>query len=366
MLSVLYLLCAPILFGLVTNVPINDTNSVKSYNSGFLSECPGRDNPLLITKETLKKIRLKVIGYKATKRSVRKKYSYHQSRDMAHDPTMDYARKTILFISGYFDHADFPPSRIIESSYRTLGYNVWLVDVQNFVNDPFPIVTRHVPTVGRRIGEMIYNITLENVGFDPKKLEILGLSLGGEIISFIAKAFKELSGTKLSKLTALDPTGPCFRNLGPDERLDQSDADYVEVLNTNMDGLGIGTPVGHVNFYINGGEYQISDIYWMPCELLCSHIKVYTIWFSALRNPNSFIAMQCDSVQQARDRKCYDRQPMVTNLVGLNVDKTKHGLFYLATDYKYPYYMGENGLKKELEPFANFFKQLHKDDVIVV
>ncbi|XP_059061658.1 pancreatic lipase-related protein 2-like [Achroia grisella] len=363
---VLYLICAPILFSFVNTGPVQDTKLVKGYHSGFLSDCPGKENPILISKESLKNIRIKVIGAKATPRSVRRKYTYYQIKQMAKDPTMDYSRKTVIFISGYFDNPDLPPSRILESSYRNLGYNVWLIDIYQFVNYQFPEVARFVPSAGRRVGEMLYNLTLENVGFNPKNLEIVGLSLGGETISFIAKSFKELSGTKLSKLTALDPTGPCFRNLGPDQRLDQSDADYVEVVSTNIDGLGMAAPVGHVNFYINGGEYQLSDLYWIPCELLCSHVKVYTIWYSALRNPNSFIAMQCDSVQQARDMNCYDRTPMVTNLLGPNVDQTKHGIFYLAADYNYPYYMGEKGLKREFEPVSNLLKQMNKEDVIVV
>ncbi|XP_026762735.1 pancreatic lipase-related protein 2-like [Galleria mellonella] len=366
MVSIIYLLCAPILLGFASTVPVQDTKNVKGYNSGYLSDCPGKENPIQISKESLRKIRIKVIGAKATPSWIRRKYNYYQIKEMANDPTMDYGQKTILFMSGYFDNPDLPPSRIFESSYRMLGYNVWLVDIYKFVNYQFPQVARFAPVAGGHVGEMIYNLTLQNVGFDPKKLELLGLSLGGETISFIAKSFKALSGIKFSRLTALDPTGPCFRNLGPEYRLDQSDADYVEVVSTNMDGLGLATPVGHVNFYINGGEYQISDAYWIPCELLCSHVKVYTIWYSALRNPNSFIAMQCDSVQQARDMNCYDRQHLVTNLLGLNVNKTKHGIFYLATYHTYPYYMGEKGLKREFEPISNFFKELNKDDVIVV
>ncbi|XP_026762812.1 pancreatic lipase-related protein 2-like [Galleria mellonella] len=366
MLSMIYLFCAPILIHFVASVPVKDTRYMTGYNTGYLSECPGKENPVEISEESLRKIRIKVIGAKATRRSIRKKYNYFQIKEMAKDPTMDYHRKTILFISGYFDNPDQPPSRILENSYRSLGYNVWLADVYNFVKDPYPIVTRNAPYVGLRVGEMLYNLTLQNVGFDPKKLESLGLSLGGQIISFMAKSFKALSGTKLSKLTALDPTGACFRRLGPEGRLDQSDADYVEVVNTNMDGLGMATPVGHVNFYVNGGEYQLSDAYWMPCELMCSHIRAYTLWYSALSNPNGFVAMKCDSVQQARDKDCYDRQPLVTNLLGLNVDKTKHGIFYLATYHNYPYYMGEKGLKREFEPISNVLKEINKEDVLVV
>ena len=44
-------------------------------------------------------------------------------------------------------------------------------------------------------------------------------------------------------------------------RLDKSDADYVDVIHSNGDsliigGLGAWEPIGHVDFYPNGGRAQ--------------------------------------------------------------------------------------------------------------
>ncbi|XP_059061666.1 lipase member H-A-like [Achroia grisella] len=366
MVSVIYLFFAPILLSIVISVAEEHPRSVAGYVSGFISDCPGSEKPVVMTKESLRKLRIKVIGANTKSGWIRRKYSYFQVNEMAKDPTMDYNRTTLLFVSGYFDNPDFVASRILEYTYRTMGYNVWLLDMHKFVEHEYPSVTRNLPAIGKHTAEMLYNLTLHNVGFDPKKLELLGLSLGGEAISFIAKYYKALSGVKISRITALDPSGPCFRNLGPEHRLDKTDADYVELIGTNIDGLGLATPVAHVNFYINGGEYQLSDFYWVPCEMFCSHVKVFMIWYSALRNQDSFIAMQCNSMQKIRDKNCYDEQPLVTNVLGPKVDKTKHGIFYLATTYNYPYYMGEKGLKRENEPVASILGESNKRDVIVV
>ncbi|KAM3966368.1 lipase member H-A-like [Aphomia sociella] len=297
---------------------------------------------------------------------MRKRYSYYQMKNLAEDPTMDYSRKTMLYVSGYLDSPNFLSSRVFETIYRKLGYNIWLLDMLKFMSMEYPLVARIVPTVGKHVGEMLYNLTLHNPKFDPKKLEVVGFSLGGQTMSFIAKSYKALSGTKISRLTALDPMGPCFRNLGPERRLDKEDADFVELIGTNIDGYGFPYPVGHVNFYVNGGEHQPNDIVFMPCDMSCSHVKAYTTWFSAVQNPNSFIAMQCDSVQQARDRECYDRKPMVTNVLGLDVDKTKHGIFYLAVNFYYPYYMGELGTKKEYEPNSSSLNKMNPKELFVL
>ncbi|KAM3966366.1 phospholipase A1-like [Aphomia sociella] len=358
------LLWASVLFTFVTTT--ENRQSIIGYNLGYLSHCPGIMNPTIISKESLNRLKIKVIGAKTKSMSMRKKFSYYQTRDMAHHPTMDYSRKTLFYIIGYNDNPDSPPSRIMETTYRQLGYNIWILDSFYFMFGGYPAIVRTLPTIGKHVAEMLYNVTLQNVGFNPKRLELVGLSLGGQMMSFIAKSYKELSGVKIGRLTGLDPSGPCFRNLGPDHKLDKSDADYVELISTNMDGLGIASPVGHVNFYVNGGEYQMSDVFPMPCEMFCSHVRAFTIWYSALSHPNCFIAMQCDSMQQARDRNCYDRKPLVTNTLGLKLDNTKRGIFYLATTYNYPYCMGEKGLDRKHEPISNELSEVNKENVIIM
>lgn len=54
--------------------------------------------------------------------------------------------------------------------------------------------------------------------------------------------------------TGLDPAGPCFRSVPPTARLHADAAHRVDVLHTNIDGFGIAEPLGHVDFYANGGE----------------------------------------------------------------------------------------------------------------
>lgn len=216
--------------------------------------------------------------------------------------------------------------------------------------------------VGIHAAEMLTNLT--RLGLNPKKLEVIGLSLGGQTMSFIAKNYRLQTGMNISRLTALDPSGPCFRNLEPEDRLDESDADFVDVVSTNIDGFGMAAPVGHVNFYVNGGEYQPSNILWIPCSIVCSHIRAYEIWVAALLHPNTFIAMQCESVQHARLRDCYDRKPTVTNVLGLKTDRRKKGVFYLTTQSNYPYFLGEKGLLKENDSFETEFKEFNNGDLM--
>lgn len=56
-------------------------------------------------------------------------------------------------------------------------------------------------------------------------------------------------------------SGPLFSVRDPDGRIDSRDANYVECIHTNgptllLLGAGIGAPIGHADFFPNGGDSQ--------------------------------------------------------------------------------------------------------------
>lgn len=231
------------------------------------------------------------------------------------------------------------------------NYNVWFRAV------------RLLRPVGKRTAEMLAKLT--TLGLDPKKLELLGISHGGQGISFIGKNFRQITGRNISRITSLDPSGPCFRRLGPEDRIDASDADLVDIIHTNSEGFGYAGAVGHVNFYVNGGEYQTGDILELPCTSMCSHVKAYLLWVAALTYPDSFLAFKCDTIQDARDRNCFNK-PQITNVLGPRTDANVQGIFYLATLNYYPYYLGKKGLEKDLDLGNIYLSKMNKVDVLVV
>ena len=70
-------------------------------------------------------------------------------------------------------------------------------------------------------------------------------------------------------MVGLDPAAPLFSIGNTDQRLDTTDAEFVDVIHTHSGylidtGLSFVDPIGHVDFYPNGGRSQVG------CGLLLS------------------------------------------------------------------------------------------------
>ncbi|XP_047993807.1 lipase member H-like [Leguminivora glycinivorella] len=329
----------------------------------FVKYCGMYTEPTKVTRKTLRKLYLSVMG----KDGVVTPYNYFNVTDMLDHPDIDFKnKKTNVYVGSYMDFTTHPYGETMSKQYVLLGYNALILNYMDvhWRNFPYPVAAKLMHPVSRYAAEMLANLTA--VGLDPKQLELVGWGFGGQTMGLVAKNYREITGKNISMLVALDPSGPCFRTNAPTDRLDPSDADFVLSVVTNMDGHGIATPLGQATFYVNGGEYQPADIWFAPCDVVCSHIKAYFFWLSALLNPKTFIGMKCDTIQQARQHDCYDRKPMVTNTMDLKVNKKKTGIFYVTTGNRYPYGMGKRGLRKEDNLVMRQLSMLNEKEVLTI
>ncbi|XP_012288462.1 uncharacterized protein LOC105704100 [Orussus abietinus] len=156
--------------------------------------------------------------------------------------------------------------------------------------------------VGRQLAKLVRNL---NVPLD--KVHLIGFSLGAHVAGF---AGAELGN--VSRITGLDPAGPLFESQDPKARLDASDARFVDVIHSNgeqliLGGLGSWQPMGHVDFYPNGGRMQtgcsnlflgaVSDIIWSSAvegRSLCNHRRAYKFFTDSVSPKCRFPAFPCD------------------------------------------------------------------------
>ena len=166
--------------------------------------------------------------------------------------------------------------------------------------------------IGNIIGYVDKEISNKYGAPNEIKTFCVGFGLGGHVCGFFGKMVKRLSGKqggRIKKIIALDPSGPMFEQPGQDPslRLNKDDADMVEVFHTNSYSLGFISPIGHRDFYINGGGRQpwcvpLNDFFvsrWFP-EIIpstCSHTFAYELMISLNKQHHSCHAeWRCDIV----------------------------------------------------------------------
>jgi len=96
----------------------------------------------------------------------------------------------------------------------------------------------------------------------PENIHIIGHSLGAHIAGEAAYYYQS-TGLKIGRITGLDAAALCFEqfdDIAMMKQLDKSDADFVDVWHTNANlervGAGLARPIGHVDFWVNGGKTQ--------------------------------------------------------------------------------------------------------------
>jgi hypothetical protein len=83
---------------------------------------------------------------------------------------------------------------------------------------------------------------IRNNQISPMKVHCIGHSLGAHVCGYTGKVFK------LKRISGLDPAGPRFGWSSPSERLDKTDAEFVDVIHTDGN-LGLQKPIGHMVKY---------------------------------------------------------------------------------------------------------------------
>ena len=141
--------------------------------------------------------------------------------------------------------------------------NVIVVDWHGGGRKLYGQAVANTRVVGAQIAQMIEWLE-EKAGADPTQMHILGHSLGSHVAGYAGERIPNLA-----RITGMDPADPYFQNMSREVRLDETDANFVDILHTDANdifslinpfnggqGLGLWQPSGHVDVYPNGGKRQ--------------------------------------------------------------------------------------------------------------
>lgn len=208
--------------------------------------------------------------------------------------------------------------------------------------------------VGKQVGILVNKIRSQLFASNPRSLNVhcIGHSLGAHTCGYSSNA----ASIRFNRISGLDTAGPFFEDTDPSVRLDPSDADLVDSIHTNAGTLlsfsfGIQMPVGHVDFYVNGGKFQpmcpgLSTIIGQLLggnadptkDVGCSHSKAVDYFIESIRSPCPFIGFNCDS-EDAFDRadcsSCANNKCSAMGYFTLNFKG--RGSMYLKTTLNSPF-----------------------------
>jgi len=244
--------------------------------------------------------------------------------------------------------------------YLAVGdFNIFSIDwgdLESWAN--YPHAAAVTKPVGRHAAKLVQ--LLDDYGV-LDNIQLVGHSLGAHVVGFLAKEVTALGLGKLRRLTGLDPAFPFFELAGPDGRVDKSDADFVQIIHTNSgflwEGcLSIKAPIGHVDFYPNGGDHQpgCTDACFIDCynmtiiDLLkggCSHARSLQYFTETIHGisggDNQMVGRLCDSWEELQSGTCCGAP---TAVMGQWADSgIPEGKYYLDVNEETPFAMDDAG-----------------------
>lgn len=267
-------------------------------------------------------------------------------------PKFDMSRRTIFVIHGWRESATKGWTiELKDALLQREDCNVILVDWSKGAKRRYGQSVGNTRLVGAQVAELI-RFLINSTSRSPdsaKRFYIVGFSLGGQTAGYVGRYLKEKAGMTLGRITGLDPAGPCFNSISdPRFRLDPSDAEYVDVIHTDMTknsgfvGFGMRREGGHADFFPNGGIDQRGCLrHLVELEFVqtvkCDHQRAWKYFIASVKNPRSWEAHPCKDYydcEKGKFQACDGECPTM----GYGADKTKPiGKFYLMTSRGAPF-----------------------------
>ncbi|XP_060666568.1 phospholipase A1-like [Drosophila nasuta] len=240
-----------------------------------------------------------------------------------------------ILLHGFTGNSDSAPNNYIRPALlNNEDVYVISVDYARLVNAPCYITSiRNLPLVSKCLAQLINNLVKQRL-VQHDQIHIIGFSLGAHVAGQTANHVQR----KLTRITGLDPAKP-FINGNSYKRLDISDADFVDVIHTDRI-LGLGEPVGHVDFYPNYGSHQPGCRKENPLTpQVCNHDRAPRYYGESINSTLGFWGSRCTRKEYVK-RRCPKNSPQV--LMGYHASKKLEGSFFPVTDSKAPFALGKN------------------------
>ncbi len=194
---------------------------------------------------------------------------------------------------------------------------------------------------------------LASQGSSYQNFHVIGASLGAHAAGYVGYFTNDTIG----RITGLDPSGPLFHSVPAKDRLDPSDAHFVDIIHTAGKWVGNSDISGHVDFFPNLGlAPQPGCEGRESLDLSCSHRKAWQMFAESIVNDKKqekFFAVECASADAfAQGFCCHSSALLHLAIMGEGAHNQTRGTFYLFTNTESPLAMSrEDSINCQLTKF---------------
>ncbi|XP_052357956.1 lipase member H-like isoform X2 [Oncorhynchus keta] len=308
---------------------------------GFLTLCKGQDSGVgalcddftdLDFHESFLGTTLNIKLLLYTKYNLRcgRELNHHQ---LSSQPLFNLSLPTAFVIHGY--RPTRPPPFWVDHVVQLLSeqedMNILVVDWnRGAANLNYFTAVTNTRQAANNLTGFILNMQAE--GAPLSSVHLIGSSLGAHLAGFVGANLKG----KIGRITGLDPAGPMFTGATPEERLDPSDAMFVDVLHTDINSFGLRGQHGHIDYYANGGSDQPGcpkTIFSGRSYFMCDHQRSVFLYLCALNRTCSLTAYPCSSYSDFLDGQCLQCEafkPAPCPMLGYDVSRWRDILLRLG------------------------------------
>ncbi|XP_011332428.1 uncharacterized protein LOC105276481 isoform X2 [Ooceraea biroi] len=239
---------------------------------------------------------------------------------------------TKIIVHGYNSDMYLDYLVVMRNEYLKKGsYNLIAVDWHRLATAPcYPVAVHNVPHVGDCLAQLIERLR----DYGATNIHVIGFSLGAHVPAFAANV---LHPYQLTRITGLDPAMPLFVTVDKSEKLDASDAEFVDVLHTNAFIQGQFEASGHIDFYVNGGVNQ-PGCWGHGNPFGCSHHRSTEYFAESINTKIGFWGWPCSGFLTYLLGLCPPRFPAV--LMGDDVNRDYRGFYLVKTKAQSPFAEG--------------------------
>ncbi|XP_063836406.1 pancreatic triacylglycerol lipase-like [Ostrinia nubilalis] len=174
-----------------------------------------------------------------------------------------------------------------------------------------------------RAAALFFNWLNQMTGATASQYHIIGFSVGGHMAGIVAR----FMNGNVAYVTALDPAS----RWELDDLVGPNDSLYTEVIHTSAGVSGWGDPLGHTDFYPNGGRVMPGCL----LNVICDHQRSYEYMAESVATAGFTNSIECRNRAEASIGACTLTRRLH---MGGRIPKTgATGLYFLTTNRSRPF-----------------------------